>query len=122
LAKTSGDNAKALATFTRAAEMEDVTELASITPGPFVPAREMLGELLLDMAQPAQALVQFKATLVRHPNRYWSAYDAALAASRSGDPRAAQTYYQQLLTIATPADEPRRASLLAAGAAVKAGR
>lgn len=122
LARSNGDSAGALSTFTRAAEMEDVTELASITPGPFVPAREMLGELLLDMAQPAQALVQFKATLVRHPNRYWSVYDAALAASRSGDPRAAQTYYQQLLTIATPADEPRRASLLAAGAALKADR
>jgi hypothetical protein len=122
LAHTNGDHATALGALTRAAEMEDVTELASITPGPFVPAREMLGELLLDLAHADQALAQFKATLVRHPNRYWSLYGAAQAASRAGDLPTARTYFQQLLTLAEGADQPPRASLLAARAALDKDR
>ncbi|GGC64968.1 hypothetical protein GCM10011396_09950 [Undibacterium terreum] len=119
LAIAQGDTAQALSILTRAAEMEDVTELASLTPGPFIPAREMLGELLLDTSQPAQALAQFKATLARHPNRFWSVYGAAQAAKHAGDATAAQAYFQQLLTIAPHADEPRRAALITASAAVR---
>lgn len=122
LAMAQGDAGQALALIMRAAEMEDVTELASITPGPFVPAREMLGELLLDMSQPAQALLQFKATLARQPNRFWSVYGAARAAQGSGDSKAARGYFQQLLSIAHHADQPPRAALAAAGSALAEGR
>ncbi len=118
LAIAKGDRAGALALLTKAAAMEDVTELASITPGPFVPAREMLGELLLDQAHPAQALAQFKATLAKEPNRFWSLYGAAKAAKRSGDAATARTYFQQLLTIAVRADQPGRPALMEAGAFV----
>ena len=124
LAAVQGSRALALATFTRAAAMEDVTELASITPGPFVPAREMLADLLLvdaDASQAAQALAQFKASLARHPQRFWSVYGAAQAARRAGDASAARAYFQQLLAIAAHADEPRRAALLAAARAISGG-
>lgn len=87
---------------------------------PFVPAREMLGELLLDASQPAQTLKDFKATLVKQPNRFWSVYGAALAAQRSGGEAAARLYFQQLLSIARRADEPRREALTTAHQAVKA--
>jgi hypothetical protein len=110
-AAAQGDNSRAQVLLTAAAEMEDLTELASITPGPFVPAREMLGELLLDIGQPQQALAQFKATLARHPNRFWSLYGAAKAARGAGDARAARTWFQQLLTVAPRVDEARRAAL-----------
>ena len=117
-----GDSAQAMALLYRAAAMEDVTELASITPGPLVPAREMLGELLLEMGQPAQALAQFKATLEKQPNRFWSVYGAAQAAQRAGDAATARTYFQQLLTIAPHADQPRRAVLVTASNALKENR
>ena len=118
LAVAQGDSAQGLPLLIHAAEMEDVTELASITPGPFVPAREMLGELLLDTSQPAQALAQFRASLAKHPNRFWSVYGAAQAASLSGDDIAARNYFEQLLVIAARADEPRRAALIAANRAL----
>ncbi|ESQ92867.1 tetratricopeptide repeat protein [Asticcacaulis benevestitus] len=118
LSAAHGDTANALAMLTKAADMEDVTELASITPGPFVPAREMLGNLLLDMKQPAKALEQFKATLVKEPDRFWSVYGAATAAKQSGDTRAAQVYFQQLLTIAAHADKPGRTALTEAKTAL----
>ena len=115
-AVAQGETARAWALLTRAAAMEDVTELASITPGPFVPAREMLGELLLESGQPQLALVQFNATLTRQPNRFWSLYGAAKAAAAGGDARTARTYVAQLLTVTRGADEPRRAALAEASA------
>jgi hypothetical protein len=111
LAVAQKDLVQALALLNQAVAMESVTELASITPGPFVPAREMLGELLLQMKQPAEALVQFRATLVRQPNRYWTLFGAAQAAKAAGDATAARNYFRQLLAIARDADGPPRASL-----------
>lgn len=113
-----GDTAGASTLLMQAAKMEDVTELASITPGPLVPAREMLGELLLASAQPQQALVQFDATLARQPNRFWSLYGAARAAGLAGDSATAGARFTQLLTIAHHADEPRRAALIEAQTSV----
>jgi hypothetical protein len=114
LAVAGKDVVQALALLTQAVAMENVTELASITPGPFVPAREMLGELLLDTKQPALALAQFRATLARKPNRYWTLFGAAQAAKAAGDATAARDYFRQLLAIARDPNGPPRASLIAA--------
>lgn len=110
-----GDSAQARTLLTHAAEMEDVTELASITPGPFIPAREMLGALYLETGQPQKALAEFNATLARQPERFWSLFGAAKAAELAGDVTAARNYFQRLLVIARPAEEPRRAALIEAG-------
>jgi hypothetical protein len=48
-----------------AAELEDGTEESAVTPGPLEPARELLGEMLLEVNEPAQALEQFEATLTK---------------------------------------------------------
>ncbi len=48
-----------------------------VTPGPIAPARELLGEMLPALEQPAEALVEFKAALLREPNRYHSPFGAA---------------------------------------------
>lgn len=119
LAVAQRDTALAATLLSRAVAMEDVTELASITPGPFVPAREQFGEFLLEIGQPAQALEQFRATLARQPNRFWALYGAAQAAQRAGDLKTAQAYFQQLLNNALAADQPRRAALVEASAAVR---
>ena len=53
-----------------AAELEDGTEESAVTPGPLEPARELLGEMLLELNEPAQALDQFEATLKKEPGRF----------------------------------------------------
>ena len=40
--------------FVSAVELEDGTEKSAVTPGPLAPARELLGEMLLEMKEPAQ--------------------------------------------------------------------
>ncbi len=46
-----------------AAALEDGTEKSAVTPGPLAPARELVGEMLLEMNRPADALEEFEATL-----------------------------------------------------------
>ena len=111
LALQQGHVPEALAGMRQAADLEDKTQLASVTPGPLAPAREMLGEMLLAQGQPTDALTAFEASLVQEPNRFWSLYGAAAAARQAGDRAKAHAYYQKLLAVAQRADQPERAQL-----------
>ena len=99
LAFAEGRKTDALAEMRAAAEREDATEKAAVTPGPIAPARELLGEMLLALGQPAQALQEFEATLVREPNRFHALSGAAEAARQAGDPALARKYQDQLTRI-----------------------
>ncbi len=114
LALTEGQAAEGLAAMREAADLEDKTQLASVTPGPLAPAREMLGEMLLGRDQPTEALKAFEASLVQEPNRFWSLYGAAEAAGRAGDNAKAHAYFQKLLVLAQRADQPERPQLVEA--------
>ena len=104
----------ALAELQKAAAMEDGTEKSAVTPGPLVPAREMLGELQMELKHPAEALKEFEATLRREPNRFRAVYGAARAASLSGDRERARAYFAQLVKICERADTPLRRELMEA--------
>ena len=104
-------DADALADMRAAATLEDSTEKAAVTPGPLAPARELLGELLLELKEPAQARKEFEATLKKEPNRFRALYGAARSASLTGDRAAAQRYYAELLKICERADMPARSEL-----------
>ena len=111
LAFAQGHVADALAGMRAAAELEDNAGLSSVTPGPLLPAREMLGGMLLSLKQPGDALKEFEAALAQEPNRFWSLYGAARAEKMAGDKRAARTYFRKLLVVARRADRPGRREL-----------
>jgi hypothetical protein len=111
--------ADAIAGMQAAAALEDSTEKAAVTPGPLAPARELLGEMLLELKQPAQARKAFEATLRKEPNRFRAVYGAARSAALDGDRTAARRYYDQLLKICERADNPDRAELAAARQALR---
>jgi hypothetical protein len=90
-----------------AAVREDATEKSAVTPGPIAPARELLGELLLESKRPAEALKEFQATLKKEPGRFRALYGAAKAASLSGDNAAARRYYSDLVKMCAKADAGR---------------
>jgi len=90
-----------------AADLEDKNEKHIVTPGRIVPARELLGDMLLEMKQPKAALAEFEASQQREPNRYRNYAGAARAAELSGDRVKAAAYYQKLLALAKDADTPR---------------
>ncbi|CAN5685815.1 hypothetical protein BH10ACI4_BH10ACI4_16490 [soil metagenome] len=114
-----GHDTDALAGMRRAVEMEDKTEKAAVSPGPLKPAREMLGEMLLQLGRPSEALTQFQGTLDKEPNRFRSLYGAAEAAKRAHDLKKAQAYFQKLLVVAGHADQPGRPELAEARAAIQ---
>ena len=108
----------ALSMMKSAAEMEDGTEKKAITPGPLAPARELLGEMLLEINQPAQAQQQFEAALKKEPNRFRALYGAARAAGLSGNDEASRKYFAELLKICERTDKPGRAEVIEANKAV----
>ena len=90
----------------------------AVTPGPLAPARELLGEMLLEMKKPAQALEQFEATLTKEPGRLRALYGAGRAAQLSGRREASQKYFGELLKVCGRADKPGRAEILEAQRAI----
>jgi tetratricopeptide (TPR) repeat protein len=114
LAFAEGRHADAIREMRAAAALEDRTEKSAVTPGPLAPARELLGEMLLELKDPVQARAEFAATMKKEPNRFRAVYGAARAASLSGDRVAARRYYDQLLTICERGDKPGRPELAAA--------
>jgi tetratricopeptide (TPR) repeat protein len=67
--EASGKLKEAEAQMRAAADEEDAIEKLPVTPGPIIPAREQLGELLLDQQRPSDAVVAFRASLVNAPGR-----------------------------------------------------
>jgi hypothetical protein len=116
LALAEGKSAVAVDTMRSAAEREDRTDKSAISPGPLAPARELLGDMLLQLKRPKEALVEYRKTMAREPNRFRALAGAAEAATQAGDPAAARTYYRQLLTMCAKADTPGRPELQAARA------
>jgi len=107
IARAEGQNDEALALLRRAADAEGATEKHPVTPGSIQPAREMLGELLLELNQPAQALVEFEASQRTDPNRFHGLAGAGRAAELAGDKDRAQKYYGELVALARTADSER---------------
>lgn len=102
LAFAQGKKDEALELLRSAADMEDASEKHSVTPGPVVPARELLGESLLTLDKPAEALLAFESTLQRSPNRFNALYGAARAAQMAGQREKARQYYSALVEVSDP--------------------
>ena len=84
-AKAKGDNDGATQRLAAAADKEDAIEKRPVTPGPIVPAREQLADMLLELGRPADALREYRSALTLAPGRRGSVSGAATAAARVGD-------------------------------------
>jgi hypothetical protein len=114
LALAEGRGDAALATMREAADREDRTEKSAISPGPLAPARELLAEMLLQLRRPQDALVEFRKTIAKEPNRFRGLAGAAAAAEQAGDAAAARQFRRQLADVCAKGDTPGRAELQAA--------
>ncbi|HET9977157.1 MAG TPA: hypothetical protein VFQ20_06965 [Burkholderiaceae bacterium] len=106
IAKAKGQNDEALRLMRAAADMEDKSEKHIVTPGRVVPARELLGEMLLELKQPAAALKEYEQSQVREPNRLRGFAGAAAAAEAAGERDKARQHYARLLELTRDADTP----------------
>ena len=107
LAFAAGKQDESLRLMRAVADLDDATDKHPVTPGAILPAREQLGELLLELKQPAAALQEFETSLRSTPERFNGLYGAARAASLAADQNKARTYYQKLIALTQQADSPR---------------
>jgi hypothetical protein len=107
ISAAEGKNEQALQEMRAAANHEDKTDKHNVTPGVILPARELLGEMLLETKKPSEAVVEFEVVLRTAPNRFNALAGAAHAATLSGDIGKAKEYYAQLLGNCENADGDR---------------
>ncbi len=100
LAHAKGGNDDAVQLLRAAADLEDSMEKHPVTPGPILPAREMLAELYMEIRFPKEALASYEAVLAVAPNRFNALAGAARAAEQVKDSDKARKYYEKLLTVA----------------------
>jgi tetratricopeptide (TPR) repeat protein len=96
IALAAGNSALAQKSMLAAAMLEDSIEKLPVTPGPIVPAREQLGNLLLELKQPQAALKEFEASLQQAPGRRNALVGAGKAAELSKDPEKSELYAAEI--------------------------
>jgi tetratricopeptide (TPR) repeat protein len=107
VAHRGGNAEEALKLAARAAELEEEIEKHPVTPGPILSARELEGDLLLELGQPAEARDAYEKALVREPNRARPLFGAARAAELAGDREAAREHYSEFMKLMEEADAER---------------
>jgi tetratricopeptide (TPR) repeat protein len=107
MAQAEGKKDEALKLMRSAAGLEDASEKHVAMENRLWPMRELLGEMLLQANQPAQALKEFEATFKTAPNRFRGYYGAAKAAERLSDQKKTRTYYEKLVELCRHADSER---------------
>jgi TolA-binding protein len=93
------DSKKGLKLMHEAAEIERKTSKHPVTPGDVLPAIELLGDMLLELNKPKEALVAYEENLKDRPNRFNGIYGAAIAAKQSGNNAKATHYFNQLILL-----------------------
>jgi tetratricopeptide (TPR) repeat protein len=107
LALQEENQVEALRLMQRAVRLEASTEKHPVTPGAVLTARELLGDMLLELERPKEALAEYETGLERSPNRFNSLYGAGRAAELVGDKDKAAAHYQKLLEVAAHAQTER---------------
>jgi hypothetical protein len=96
----NGNRDKGLALMRSAADTEDANEKSTVTPARMLPARELLGDMLLAAGKPADALSEYEKSQLREPNRYRGLYGAGQAAAQANQRDKARYYFGKLSEMA----------------------
>jgi hypothetical protein len=107
LAHVRGDDEKAVALVRAAADLDATMDKHPATPSSVLPARELLADVLLELNQPAAALVEYRAMLSTDPNRFRSLLGEARAAKQTGDSATAHDAYRKLVALSKPVGPAR---------------
>ena len=99
IAQSKGSPSAAIQLLDEAVALELSTPKHAVTPGPTLPAAELLGDLYLEQGRPDDALRSYRRSLELYPGRFNSLLGAARAAKSAGDVAEARRYYQELLSV-----------------------
>jgi tetratricopeptide (TPR) repeat protein len=102
-----GRHDEAVALMREAADQEDSVDKHPVTPSAVLPARELLGDMLLLHRKTDDAIAAYEAALEISPNRFNSLYGAGRAAEMAGKKQLAEKYFAQLNEITVPGESRR---------------
>jgi hypothetical protein len=102
-----GNHENGIALMHEAVEIENKTSKHPVTPGDVLPAIELLGDMLLALNRPKEALVAYEENLRKHPERFNGIYGAAIAAKKSGNQEKAHQYFKQLIELTKNSNSTR---------------
>ena len=97
VALAAGDPSHAVAALEEAARLEEALPPPVGPPVPIKPARELLGEVLVEIGRPVEAIPQLERALARTRNRSAALLALARAATRARRADLAERSYAQLL-------------------------
>jgi tetratricopeptide (TPR) repeat protein len=100
VAFAEGKRGDAIRLMGSAADMEGASEKAAVSPGRILPARELLGDMLLESGRPGDALSTYESSLVNDPKRLRSYDGAAQAALGVGNDSKARDYFSRIVEMA----------------------
>ncbi|MDB4961849.1 MAG: hypothetical protein JWP01_1848 [Myxococcales bacterium] len=107
LTQAKGKSADAIAALRKAAQMEEELGKNPVSPGPINLIYEQLGDLLLQLDKPAEAIVAYETALKTSPRRLNSLLGAGLAAQKAGKADVARKYYEQAVEQTAAGDSTR---------------
>jgi tetratricopeptide (TPR) repeat protein len=84
IAAAQGNREEAMKRMRSAADLEDSMEKHIVTPGPVAPARQLLGDMLLEYGNNEAALAAYQAAAAREPGRRRTAEGMARAKTLLG--------------------------------------
>ncbi len=123
IAHMEGKEEASAAQMREAVEIEISTPKHAVTPGPTLPAGELLGDLLMEQKQPGAALEAYERSLVLYPNRFNGLLGAARAARALRNESRARALYRQLVDeAADSARQPDRKLILEEASRYAAGK
>jgi hypothetical protein len=99
LSFAEGKRTEALEQMRAAVALDDSADKHPVTPGSVVPPRDLLGQMLLENKQPAEALAEYEKLLVREPNRFAALYGLGYSAQLDGQTEKARDAYMKLLQV-----------------------
>jgi len=104
IAHAEGDHERAVELMRTAGELESSVEKHPVSPGALFPPYEALGEVLLALDRPDEALAAFERSDDMWPGRYNTLLGAVRAAESAGDADVAERWAERLLEIAPDAE------------------
>jgi tetratricopeptide (TPR) repeat protein len=104
IAFAKGQRDEGLTQMRAAADLEDKSEKHPVSPGRLIPARELLGDMLLESGKPAEALAEYEASQIRDPKRFRGFWGAGQAAAQAGNKEKARYHFTKLVEMAGSAD------------------
>lgn len=96
IANAEGNPERAVALMESAGELESTVEKHPVSPGALLPPYEALGDLLLTLDRPTEALAAYEQSDQTWPQRYNTLQGASRAAEEAGDTESASQWRQRL--------------------------